>query len=256
MPASMAACARRTAARSVGGNPRCQPPKPMMDTRSPVRPNGRVGISRDVFAIGFHHATGGRSGARPGPVSVIDFARVRLKVRCLIAGAVAAFGLSGYPSVARQTPLSSLDARIGASHLDPVDPAISRALGASGHGRHILRAVLWDFDRDGDLDVVASTVEEPVAVWINDGHGQYTRQQPISRPLVTARPGTVEPVSGADTRTAPPTRNQWTVLAPRQVFHVSDLPVGEAPVGVPGSERRAIATRRPARAPPVSSLVA
>src|SRR5262245_66275603 len=49
MPASMAECIKRTAARSVFGRPTCQPPRPRTETRSPVRPKGLVGISTEDF---------------------------------------------------------------------------------------------------------------------------------------------------------------------------------------------------------------
>ncbi len=45
----------------------------------------------------------------------------------------------------------------------------------------VLRAIATDLDRDGDLDVVATTSDEPVVVWINDGTGRLMRQRP-SRP--------------------------------------------------------------------------
>jgi FG-GAP-like repeat len=45
----------------------------------------------------------------------------------------------------------------------------------------VLKAIATDIDRDGDLDVVASTVDQPIVVWINDGTGRLTRQRP-SRP--------------------------------------------------------------------------
>ena len=43
-------------------------------------------------------------------------------------------------------------------------------------GGRVISPVVWDIDRDGDLDVVGSTVEDAVVIWINDGAGHYTRQ--------------------------------------------------------------------------------
>jgi hypothetical protein len=35
-----------------------------------------------------------------------------------------------------------------------------------------------DFDQDGDLDLLATTPTGDVLVWVNDGHGRFTRQVP------------------------------------------------------------------------------
>lgn len=39
---------------------------------------------------------------------------------------------------------------------------------------HVIQAMAADLNRDGDLDVLASTVEAPLVVWINDGSGHFT----------------------------------------------------------------------------------
>src|SRR4029079_13661179 len=52
MPESMASCTSRTVSASVFGTIMCQPPMPRIDTCTPVRPNGRVGISAVRFGIG------------------------------------------------------------------------------------------------------------------------------------------------------------------------------------------------------------
>jgi hypothetical protein len=41
--------------------------------------------------------------------------------------------------------------------------------------------VAWDIDRDGDLDVVGSTVEDAVVIWINDGHGHHRSSRRVFR---------------------------------------------------------------------------
>jgi VCBS repeat protein len=46
-----------------------------------------------------------------------------------------------------------------------------------------------DVDRDGDLDLIAATTSGDVVIWLNDGHGHFTRQQPQqSRGLVREEP--------------------------------------------------------------------
>ena len=37
-----------------------------------------------------------------------------------------------------------------------------------------------DVDHDGDLDLVAVTAAGEVLIWLNDGHGRFTRQEPSS----------------------------------------------------------------------------
>jgi hypothetical protein len=49
-----------------------------------------------------------------------------------------------------------------------------------------------DVDHDGDLDLLATTVSGDVVVWINDGHGRFTRRLPSETHTLTA-----EPVAGA-----------------------------------------------------------
>ena len=42
---------------------------------------------------------------------------------------------------------------------------------------HVLRAIATDIDQDGDLDVLVSTTDAPVVVWINDGTNHFTRRR-------------------------------------------------------------------------------
>jgi hypothetical protein len=57
-------------------------------------------------------------------------------------------------------------------------------LGLSGSSTHIelttavSALVEGDIDHDGDLDLVAATPAGGVIVWLNDGHGNFTRQPP------------------------------------------------------------------------------
>jgi hypothetical protein len=45
-----------------------------------------------------------------------------------------------------------------------------------------------DFDHDGDLDLLATTPSGDVLVWVNDGHGRFTRQEPSPRRAITGEP--------------------------------------------------------------------
>jgi len=48
-------------------------------------------------------------------------------------------------------------------------------------------ALTADIDRDGDLDVVAST-DRGFLVWVNDGNGRLTSKKPEHRPIVDGCP--------------------------------------------------------------------
>src|SRR5690242_11436409 len=68
-----------------------------------------------------------------------------------------------------------------------VSGTLARALGEWEAGAQVLRSIAIDIDRDGDLDVIASTREAPVAVWLNDGFGHLTPARP--RPSAWLRRG-------------------------------------------------------------------
>ena len=45
-----------------------------------------------------------------------------------------------------------------------------------------------DVDHDGDLDLVAATASGEVSIWLNDGHGRFTRQAPSRTPELGSEP--------------------------------------------------------------------
>jgi hypothetical protein len=55
-------------------------------------------------------------------------------------------------------------------------------------GLHVLRSIVADVDGDGDLDVVVSTVESPLALWINDGTDHFTRRNAGRPPALGSEP--------------------------------------------------------------------
>ncbi len=116
----------------------------------------------------------------------------------------------------------------------------------------ILRAVTTDIDRDGDLDVVASTTGEPVVVWINDGHGHLTRQHAPPVPFAMASEGQIAADSARDVPGAPPTP-KWhgsaAVLA--STWAVADTVNRLASSSSIAVIRRSLVTG-PSRGPPVA----
>src|SRR5262249_51349100 len=49
-----------------------------------------------------------------------------------------------------------------------------------------------DIDRDGDLDLIATTPNGDVLVWLNDGHGRFTRKPRSSDRAVSTDPVVVQ----------------------------------------------------------------
>jgi hypothetical protein len=58
---------------------------------------------------------------------------------------------------------------------------------ASRYDIVVRRALTADIDRDGDLDIVAST-DLGFLVWVNDGNGRLTSQKPERKPAADGRP--------------------------------------------------------------------
>jgi hypothetical protein len=53
------------------------------------------------------------------------------------------------------------------------------AQAAIADGRPLVSIVTADIDADGDLDVVASDSALQIHVWVNDGAGHFTAQEPV-----------------------------------------------------------------------------
>ncbi|HMF95232.1 MAG TPA: FG-GAP-like repeat-containing protein [Vicinamibacterales bacterium] len=86
-----------------------------------------------------------------------------------------------------------------------------------------------DVDDDGDLDLVAATASGDVVIWLNDGHGRFTRQTPARRRSVGGESALSDSGSSRPTAisTAAPffsaqERSQTVVLAAR--IHPPTLP--------------------------------
>jgi len=125
------------------------------------------------------------------------------------------------------------------SHSAGDDATLRRLNGAIGTRLHVLQAVSRDLDRDGDLDIVASTSEELLVVWINDGSGHFTRVRLRSVPA-----GVSEGTQTYSSREqAPPS----AVPSPRSTHAIA------APA-LPGLDGRAPPHDRAADSPAISLL--
>ena len=108
----------------------------------------------------------GRRVAYPERVSRVSGVRGVLAVMVLFASAMP--GLAATTGHAVPTPAET------------ASPTRARLAAPSTH--HVLRAIAVDVDRDGDLDLLATTTEEPLVVWLNDGLGHLTPARPIATP--------------------------------------------------------------------------
>jgi hypothetical protein len=64
-----------------------------------------------------------------------------------------------------------------------VEPADFRQLVATRYDVEFNKVVAADIDRDGDIDVLATT-DRTLTVWVNDGAGHLTSQRPSPGPAI------------------------------------------------------------------------
>jgi hypothetical protein len=74
------------------------------------------------------------------------------------------------------------DVRVGRC----VEPAVFRQMVSSRYHVEFSHVVAADIDRDGDIDVVATT-DKTFTVWVNDGAGHLTAQRPAGGPAIDGR---------------------------------------------------------------------
>ena len=67
-----------------------------------------------------------------------------------------------------------------------VEPAVFRRLVASRYHVEFTQVIATDIDRDGDIDVVATT-DHTFTVWVNDGAGHLTSQRQPRGPAIDGR---------------------------------------------------------------------
>jgi hypothetical protein len=81
---------------------------------------------------------------------------------------------------------ASNTAPIPAQPSGPIDVASFERIVTERYHVQFRRIVAADIDRDGDIDVVAST-ERGFMVWMNDGAGHLNRQTPRHEPALAGR---------------------------------------------------------------------
>ena len=103
--------------------------------------------------------------------------------RVAVSAILVALAVSLSPRNAIAAPASDLPARAHSAESVKVEfGRIARAL-TSRRGVKIRRVLTVDFDRDGDLDVLAAT-DQGILLWLNDGLGHLTAQHPNRAPGV------------------------------------------------------------------------
>src|SRR5438067_2457303 len=68
-----------------------------------------------------------------------------------------------------------------------IEPGAFRQLVATRYQVEFKKVVAADIDRDGDIDVLATT-DRTFTIWLNDGAGHLTSQRATPRPAVVERP--------------------------------------------------------------------
>ena len=59
----------------------------------------------------------------------------------------------------------------------------------------VIGVVQGDIDDDGDLDLVAATIDGDVVIWLNDGHGHFDRQPRTNGRGLSSEPGITQATS-------------------------------------------------------------
>lgn len=169
--------------------------------------------------------------------------------RALIPGIVALAALAPLPASAEAATLPA-HAVVGAGRC--VEPLAFRSAVASRYHVEFTRVIATDIDRDGDIDVVATT-DRTFTVWLNDGEGHLTSQKPASGPAIDGRaPGTTW--RGSEQRSDPSTNEsapQTPVLVARAHAPPS-LALADAASADDSAHRLSLVRFSAPRAPPAA----
>jgi hypothetical protein len=117
--------------------------------------------------------------------------------------AIGDFDGDGRPDVANISARSS-------GHQD-ISIALSGSTDAIRLDASVSALIEGDFDHDGDLDLLATTPSGDVLIWVNDGHGRFTRQAPSPRRAIAGEPVFA---SSADPSVSVVAADGWVLEAP------------------------------------------
>jgi hypothetical protein len=116
-----------------------------------------------------------------------------------------------------------------------------------------LRAVAVDVDRDGDLDVIATTTDDILAVWVNEGEGHFARDRAPEQPSMQTPDDVAGGRPGDAAQLILPRSNQWhSELVRLTIGSDSDRPTNALAI-VRAVPCAGCVTTRHGRAPPSSS---
>ena len=85
-----------------------------------------------------------------------------------------------------QLDVANISAR--SSGRQDISIALSGSAGDIRLDASVSALIEGDFDHDGDLDLLATTPSGQVLLWVNDGHGRFTRQEPSQRRTIAGEP--------------------------------------------------------------------
>jgi len=85
-----------------------------------------------------------------------------------------------------QLDVANISAR--SSGRQDISIALSGSAGDIRLDASVSALIEGDFDHDGDLDLLATTPSGQVLIWVNDGHGRFTRQEPSQRRTIAGEP--------------------------------------------------------------------
>src|SRR5689334_13993555 len=105
--------------------------------------------------------------------------------RALRAAVIALAALSALQATRAQAETLPAFAQVRASR--SVEATTFRQLVETRYQVEFRKVVATDIDRDGDIDVLATT-DRSLTVWVNDGVGHLTSQRRESDPSIDSRP--------------------------------------------------------------------
>lgn len=195
--------------------------------------------------------------ARPFASACYHSGVVKRRVFQLLVGVAAASLCVAYAAARRDSTFTPLSHPQSTVRTAATDPTVVRLLSQATRSTHVLRAIAVDIDRDGDLDVVATTSEDVLAIWVNQGEGRFTRERPNASPVMSTSPTVAGAAAREDTQAVVPKTTRWQAGLAAWPVRFTDT---RALAHVPGASSALVHSwlgfARQGRAPPFRSLLA